>query len=267
MDKKIGIVGVGVVGNAVASVIPGVLLYDKYKSIGSVEEINEADIIFVCVNTPYNPEKGCDVSAVDEVISQIKGNKIIVIKSTVTPGTTERMQAKYPHHSVLFNPEFLRQAHAADDMKNPDEQVVGYTAKSKQYAQEILDILPKSEHNFIVPSKDAEMAKYFSNTFLALKVIFANQIYDVCQKMGIDYDAVKEVASVSPRFAFSHFDVNFDGYRGYSGACLPKDTKALIRFGDEIGVDLSLLKEADMINKKLLFSNKDISSDLLKLYQ
>ena len=111
------------------------------------------------------------------------------------------------------------------------------------------------------------MAKYFSNTFLALKVIFANQIYDVCQKMGIDYDAVKEVASVSPRFAFSHFDVNFDGYRGYSGACLPKDTKALIRFGDEIGVDLSLLKEADMINKKLLFSNKDISGDLLKLYQ
>ena len=85
--------------------------------------------------------------------------------------------------------------------------------------------------------------------------------------MGIDYNNVKDMASVSPRFAFSHFDVLFDGYRGYSGACLPKDTKALIKFGDEIGVDLPLLKQADEINKKLLFGNKDISDDLLKLYK
>ena len=267
MDKKIGIVGEGVVGNAVASVIPGALLYDKYKKIGSMDEANGADIIFVCVNTPYDPENGCDISAVDEVISQIEGSKIVVIKSTVVPGTTEKMQKKYPQHSILFNPEFLRQARAVEDMKNPDEQIVGYTEKSKQYAQEILDILPKSEHSFVVPSKDAEMAKYFSNTFLALKVIFANQIYDLCEKIGADYDFVKKMASVSPRFAFSHFDVLFDGYRGYSGACLPKDTKALIKFGDDIGVDLSLLKQADGINKKLLLSNKDISDNLLNLYK
>jgi UDPglucose 6-dehydrogenase len=267
MSYKIGIIGVGVVGNAVANVIPGALLYDKYKKIGSIEEVNKADIIFICVNTPYVPEKGCDISSVEEVISQVGGSKIVVIKSTVIPGTTEKMQAKHPQHSILFNPEFLRQAHAVEDMKNPDEQIVGYTEKSKEVAQAIMDILPKSKHNFIVPSKDAEMAKYFSNTFLALKVIFANQIYDLCQKMGIDYNNVKDMASVSPRFAFSHFDVLFDGYRGYSGACLPKDTKALIKFGDEIGVDLPLLKQADEINKKLLFGNKDISDDLLKLYK
>jgi len=267
MDKKIGIVGVGVVGNAVASVIPNALLYDKYKKIGSTREVNNADIIFVCVNTPYDPENGCNISAVDEVISQIEGNKIIVIKSTVVPGTTEKMQKKYPRHSILFNPEFLRQARAIEDMKNPDEQIVGYTEKSKQYAQEILNILPKSEYSFIVPSKEAEMAKYFSNTFLALKVIFANQIYDLCEKIGADYDSVKKMASVSPRFAFSHFDVLFDGYRGYSGACLPKDTKALIKFGDDIGIDLGLLKKADEVNKNLLFSNKDISDGLLNLYK
>ena len=267
MAKKVGIIGVGVVGKAVASVIPDAVLYDKFKNIGSVEEVNKADIIFVCVNTPYVEGKGCDISAVEEVISKVEGNKIVVIKSTVVPGTTDEMQAKYPQHSILFNPEFLRQAHAIKDMKNPDEQIVGYTEKSKSFAQEIMDLLPKTKHNFIVPAKEAEMAKYFSNTFLALKVTFANQIYDLCQKMGINYDTVKDMASVSPRFAFSHFDVLFDGYRGYSGACLPKDTKALIKFGEKIGVDLSLLKQADEVNKKLLFANKDISDDLLKLYK
>lgn len=267
MDKKIGIIGVGVVGNAVASVIPGALLYDRFKKIGSIGGVNEADIIFICVSTPYVAGRGCDTSAVRDALSVIKGQKIVVIKSTVTPGTTEKMQAKYPQHAILFNPEFLRQAHAIDDMKNPDEQVVGYTDKSKRYAQEIIDILPKSPHAFIVKSKEAEMAKYFSNTFLALKVTFANQIFDLCQKAGIDYETVKKIAAVNPRFAFSHFDVLFDGYRGYSGACLPKDTKALIKFGDEVGADLSLLRQADEINKKLLFGNKDISDDLLKLYK
>jgi UDPglucose 6-dehydrogenase len=118
-----------------------------------------------------------------------------------------------------------------------------------------------------VPSPEAEMAKYFSNTFLALKVIFANQIYDLCQKVGINYESIKNMASVNPRFAFSHFDVMADGYRGYSGACLPKDTKSLIKFGDSIGVDLSLLKQADEVNKELLLSNKDISDELIKLYK
>lgn len=267
MVKKTGIIGVGVVGEAVASVIPGALLYDKFKKIGSIDEVNGADIIFVCVSTPYIAGKGCDTSAVDDALSVIKGKKIVVIKSTVTPGTTEKMQAKYPQHSILFNPEFLRQAHAVEDMKNPDEQIVGYTDESKEYAQEIIDILPKAPHTFIVKSKEAEMAKYFSNTFLALKVTFANQIFDLCQKSGIDYETVKNIAAVNPRFAFSHFDVMFDGYRGYSGACLPKDTKALIKFGDDLGVDLLLLKQADEINKKLLLSNKDISDDLLKLYK
>ncbi|MFZ3074301.1 MAG: hypothetical protein WA093_04220 [Minisyncoccales bacterium] len=267
MAKKIGIMGVGVVGNAVSSVIPGALLYDKFKNIGSLDEVNRADIIFVCVNTPYVEGKGCDITAVDDAVSSIAGSKIVVVKSTVVPGTVDNLQEKYPQHSILFNPEFLRQACAVEDMKNPDEQIVGYTEKSKSCAQEVIDILPKAPHDFIVPAKDAEMAKYFSNTFLALKVVFANQIYDLCEKIGVDYESIKNMASVNPRFAFSHFDVWTEGYRGYSGACLPKDTKALIKFGEDNGVDLSLLKQADKINRRLLFGNKNIAPDLVKLYE
>jgi UDPglucose 6-dehydrogenase len=267
MAKKIGIIGVGVVGSAVQSVISGAFLYDKYKNIGSAKDVNQADIVFICVNTPYLKDKGFDISAVDDAISILEGEKIAVIKSTVLPGSTDKMQAKYPQHKLLFNPEFLRQAYAVEDMAKPSEQIVGCTKQSEPFAREVAEVLPKAPHVFVVPAKEAEMIKYASNTFLALKVIFANQIYDVCQKAGINYETIKEMASVSPRFGFSHFDVMGDGYRGYSGACLPKDVKALIQFGDEIGVPLDILKTADAINKRLLLSNGDIPDNLLKLYQ
>ena len=255
-EKKIGIIGVGYVGGALANVIPKVLLYDKYKKIGSIEEVNKADIIFICVSTPWTKRVGFDFSAVENAFSILKGKKIIIIKSTVLPGTTGKMQKKYPQHKVLFNPEFLRQARALEDIKNPSEQIIGYTKKSKSVARETLKILPKAPAEFIVPAKEAEMAKYFSNVFLSTKVVFANQIYDLCQKLGIDYDSVKEMAKVNPRFSFSHFDIWTDGYRGYSGACLPKDTRSLIQLGDKVGVDLKLLKLVEKINNELLKKTK-----------
>lgn len=260
-NKKIGIIGLGVVGGALSKVIDNPIIYDKYKNIGSVEEINQADIIFVCVPTPYKEKTGFDASAIEEVFSIIKGNKIVVIKSTVLPGTTERMQKIYPNHKVLFNPEFLREKTAEEDMKNPYEQIVGYTELSKDVAKEVLEILPKTTNEFIVRSGEAEMAKYFSNAFLATKVIFANQFYDLCQKLGLDYDLIKTMAKVSPRFGFSHFEVWSDGltrksYRGYAGACLPKDTKSLIRFGEKLGINLELLKSVEKINDRLLRETK-----------
>jgi len=254
-SKKIGIIGVGVVGNALAKAVLDPILYDKYKSIGSIDAINGADIIFICVPTPYKEEIGFDASMVDEAFSIIKGNKIVVIKSTVLPGTTEKMQRIYSNHKVLFNPEFLREISAEEDMKKPYEQIIGYTELSKDVAKEILKILPKAPAEFIVPAIESEMVKYFSNTFLATKVIFANQIYDLCKKLGVNYDSIKEMARTNPRFSFSHFDIWADGYRGYSGKCLPKDTKSLIQLGDKVGIDLSLLKKVDEINEKLLEDN------------
>ncbi|MDA2935693.1 hypothetical protein MYX06_00530 [Patescibacteria group bacterium AH-259-L05] len=250
-NKKIGIIGVGVVGGAIASVFPHALLYDKYKNIGSPDEINQADIIFICVPTPYDKKIGFDLSAVEDVFSIIKGEKIIVIKSTVLPGTTEKIQRKYPQHKVLFNPEFLRARSAKKDMANPHEQIIGYTKKSKSIAQTILKILPKAPHEFIVPATEAEMAKYFKNIFLATKVIFANQIYDLCQKLNINYDRIKDMAGTDPRINHSHLDVLFEGYRGYGGTCLPKDTNSLIQLGDMVNVDLKLLKLVNKINKQL----------------
>lgn len=253
-EKKLGVIGVGTVGGALAKSIKSPILYDKMKNIGSIDEINTADVIFICVPTPYLSGTGFDDSAIEDAFSIIKGDKIVVIKSTVIPGTTEKMQEKYPNLKVLFNPEFLQEKSADEDMKNPYEQIVGYTDKSKDLAQEILNVLPKATHNFIVNSKEAEMVKYVSNTFLATKVVFANQIYDLCEKLGVNYETIKEMAKVSPRFGFSHFDVWYEGFRGYSGKCLPKDIKALIQVGDKVDVDMSLLKMVDKINEGLLKS-------------
>lgn len=249
---KIGIIGVGMVGGALAKGLPQSVLYDKYKEIGSVKQLNQAEIIFICVPTPFDGKKGFDLSYVRDAFKLITKSKILVIKSTILPGTTEMFQKKHPQHKVLFNPEFLTQESADQDMRYPDRQIVGYTKKSYNVAKDILQILPLAPFERIVPATEAEMAKYFGNCWFSVKVVYANQMYDLCQKLGIDYNRVKECAAADKRIGSSHLEIFHKGYRGYSGKCLPKDTQALIQKGDELGVDLKLLKTTEKINKVLI---------------
>lgn len=259
---KIGVVGVGYLGGAVKywfdeQKFPA-LFYDKYKEVGSLEELNKADIFFICLPTPFNEKqgKGFDDSAILDVLGCIKGEKTVVIKSTVLPGSTESYQKKFPQHKFLMNPEFLVAKTAIQDFLKPDRQIVGYTKESKDIAKDILNILPEAPFKKVVFSTEAEMIKYFGNIFLANRVIFANQMYDLCQKMGIDYEAVKECAGADQRIGCSHFNIFSDGYRGYGGACLPKDTKALIQFSEKLGVEPKLFKTLEEINKELHKGNK-----------
>lgn len=253
---KIGIAGVGMVGGTLKNYFEKkgrkIFLYDKGKKIGSLKEINKADIIFICVPTPFQKDKGFDLSFVEDVVSKIKGRKIIVIKSTVLPGTTEKLQKKYPRHKFLFNPEFLSELTADQDMEYPDRQIIGYTNKSYHVAGDILQILPLAPYEKIMPATEAEMVKYFGNTWFSIKVIFANQIYDLCQKLKINYDNVMEAAAADKRIGRSHLEVWHKGYRGYGGKCLPKDIKAFIQFADSLGVDLKLHKTAEEINNQLM---------------
>ena len=224
---KIGVIGIGCVGNAVKywflkEKYP-LFLYDKYKKIGSIKEINKAEIIFVCVPTPFTRRKGYNATEVGESLKVLSGPKIVVIKSTILPGSTERLQEKFPKHKILFNPEFLRHNTALKDFLHPTRQIIGYTKKSKKIAKVILDTLPWAPYQKIIPSKEAEMVKYFGNCFLAMRVVFANQIYDLCQILRVNYNLVKEVAGDDPRIGHSHFNIFQDGYRGYNSPCLNKD--------------------------------------------
>ncbi len=259
MKQKIGIIGLGFVGGAVQKWFElqkdkyDLFLYDKYKKIGSIEEINKADVIFIAVPTPFHEDsEGYDDSAVRDALGNIENGKVIVLKSTIIPGSTDKFQEEYPNKTLLFNPEFLRARSAISDFLNPNRQIVGYTTKkSKQTALNILNILPQAPFMKIMKAGEAEMVKLFCNTFLATRIIFANQMYDLCEKLGIDYEVVKEYAGHDPRVGHSHFDVFYEGYRGYAQACLPKDTKALLQLAEEVGIDLSLLGKVDEVNDRL----------------
>lgn len=262
IKAKIGIIGLGYVGGAVQHWFElqksscELFLYDKYKKIGSIAEVNKADIIFVAVPTPYHEDgRGYDDSAVRESLRNIKDGKTIVIKSSVLPGSTDRFQKLYPKKHILFNPEFLTAKTPVQDFLDPHKQLVGYSLqnpKSKALASKVLSLLPAAPYAKVIRAREAEMVKFFSNTFLATRVIFANQIYDLCQKLGnIDYDVVKECVIEDKRIGSSHFDVFADGYRGYGGACLPKDTKALLQCAKKIKADLALLQAVDEVNEKL----------------
>ncbi len=256
MRQKVGVIGVGMVGGALAKVLSKPILYDKYKKIGSENDIQNADIIFICVPTPYDKEKGFDLSYVKDVFNIIKGSKIIVIKSTVLPGTTEALQRKYFQHKVLFNPEFLTESSADQDMKFPDRQIVGFTEKSYLVAGDIMQLLPLAPFEKIIPATEAEMAKYFGNTWFAVKVAYANQMYDLCKKLCINYNRVKNCVAADKRIGRSHLDVWHGGFRGYGGKCLPKDNRALIQFANKLGVNLKINKIIEEINNELMKMQK-----------
>ncbi len=172
------------------------------------------------------------------------------------PRSTGKFQKRYPRKIILFNPEFLRTKTAYQDFLKPQRQIVGYVMpKGKLAAKKVLAILPRAPYEKIMKSTEAEMVKYFGNAFLATRVIFGNQIYDICKAAGIDYDTVREGAGLDARVGTSHFDVFADvfkeGQRGYGGACLPKDVRALMQFGKSVHAKLDLLTSLEKINKKL----------------
>lgn len=256
-DLKLGIAGVGMVGGALRNYfekIKGIqpLLYDPVKNLGSLEELNQADVVFVCVPTPFVQGKGFDLAYVEDVCAKLQDEKIVVIKSTVVPGSTEKLQEKYPQHKFLFNPEFLTELTAEQDMNYPDRQIIGYTKQSYNVAKNVTMLLPLAPYEKIMPSTEAELVKYYGNNWFSVKVIYANQFYDVCQKIGADYDTVMEAASADKRIGPSHLVVWHKGYRGYGGKCLNKDIRAMIEFADKQGVDLKLHKVTEALNNELM---------------
>ncbi len=270
---KIGVLGVGWVGAQVKQWFEeyqgykaGVDLFtydiDPKKVIG---DINQAEVIFVVVPTPRNPKDGsCDVSIVADAVSKIKEGKVVVIKSTVPPGTTESLQKKYPQHKFLFNPEFLSERTAWQDMLRPDRQIVGFTEASMDVAHLVLSLLPRAP--FMSPwgvgtyqqtritATEAEFIKYGGNVYFAQKVNWANALAMAAQKLGADYENIRKGMSADYRIGDSHLDVAHGGYRGFGGYCFPKDLSAFMMFAKEKGMEevYNLLKSAWDFNGKLL---------------
>lgn len=257
---KIAVMGVGWVGGAVARWFDDAGLeprrFDPPKGLGTQADLEAAEMIFVCLPTPFDPAKGgFDLSYIEEGIALLHDGKTVVIKSTVLPGTTEALQKKHPQHRFVFNPEFLRQASADADFRVPDRQLVGVTDASRAVADDVLSVLPSAPFVRALGATEAEAVKYFGNCFLAMKVVFANQMFDLCRAVGADYDAVKDCAAADPRIGPSHLQVVHDGYRGYGGGCFPKDVRALIQLGDAVGAAQELLRACERLNAEVIAKN------------
>lgn len=255
---KIGVAGLGMVGDQVRRwfewkgfVVAG---YDKFKDIGKEENLYGADVVFLCLPTPHKKgaSSGVDISVFKKFIDNFKEPKIFVIKSTIPPGTTELLQEKCPNHLFLHSPEFLTEATAWKDFSKPAFQLLGYTDKSKSIAKKILDILPKGKVNLAMTSNESEIFKFTRNAFFAVKVTFANQIYDICESYGANYDVMKKLMLADPWIGGHHLEVVHKSYRGFGGKCLPKDLKTFIKVFESKGKKADLLKATDSINDAML---------------
>ncbi len=246
---RIGIIGYGFVGQAVEYGFSNheVHIYDKYKNFESLPEMVEnSDYIFVCLPTPIREdESGIDLSIMDESIHDLakltKGtDKIILIKSTVVPGTTMGYINKYPKSLFCFNPEFLREASFLQDFVNTDRIVIGTTNDqvSRRVSAMYQAVLPLAPI-FQTDPTSAEMVKYMANCFLATKVIFANEMYEICEKLGIKYEEVKKMVVADKRILDGHLDITT--LRGFGGKCFPKDLLALRAMAKNKGVDTKIL--------------------------
>ncbi len=263
MINVIGIVGQGFVGNAVnAGMSRGfpIKTYDvipEKSNASSIEELCQtSDVIFVCLPTPMKKSGECDISIVDGVLNQINSigsKKMVILKSTVPPGTCDSLQEKYENIDLMFNPEFLTEANAVNDFINQDRIVIG--GSNNESLLKVRDMFKRMFESIpimIMDCKSAEMVKYITNCFLSVKVTFANQIYDVCQSVGIDYSNVIKMATLDKRLGNSHWMVpGPDGDRGYGGHCFPKDMSAFLYFGKQNDTGLSLIEQSIEYNNKI----------------
>jgi UDPglucose 6-dehydrogenase len=248
---SIGIIGGGFVGGAAKQYFKNAKVYDTdpKRANASMDEVCAQDYIFVTVPTPQGDDGKVDLSIVESVLSEIPDGKKIVLKSTAVPGTTERLQEKYPNKIMCYVPEFLTAKFAAEDFSFPDKNIVGATSKYPEFGDEVARILPKAT-TLVCKATEAEMIKYMLNSYYALKVTYSNEVYDLCQKLDIDYNVVKEGFVLDKRVNDSHFDVMNGFKRGFGGACLTKDTSAIVKRAEELGVDFGLVRSAIELNKK-----------------
>jgi UDPglucose 6-dehydrogenase len=265
--SKLGIVGQGFVGKAVYEIMKNhfeMCTYDKIdlptvteKSLESL--VKNVDITFVCVPTPMKTNGSCDLSILEMVLrdinylsEELNKHMTVIIKSTIPPGSSDMLDAKFSNVHIVFNPEFLTEANATEDYRNQNRIVIGGKRPYSTIAKRVFERAFPGVPIIKTSSTIAEMVKYVTNTFLTTKVSFANEMYQICGELGIDYDKVTEYARYDKRLGDSHWSVpGPDGDFGFGGHCFKKDLEALLSLSRELGVDTTMLDAANEKNNKV----------------
>lgn len=249
---KIGIIGHGFVGKAVAAGFEGndLIIADPKLGTSTSDVVSQNPrVIFVCVPTPYGDNGKIDSSIVESVFAELKSTKaLVVLKSTVTPDIVSDLKKLV--FRFVYNPEFLTEANAVHDFLNPTHHVFGGYPFDTSELELIYKKYSKCKpcYGYHVTATEASFVKYGINSFLATKVLFMNQFADIVNQHGGDWTSVAQAMMGDPRIGTSHMKVpGPDGRRGYGGACFTKDTAALATFGKTF----SLLEEAIRANNEI----------------
>jgi len=248
------IAGHGYVGGAVASVLGQTNLLsisDPKLNDNKVSDFPEADGVILCLPTPEKPDGSCDTSFIDEVLSECYDFIPILIKSTMSIEGYRDLKLKYPTLPIAYSPEFLTAANANKDFA---EQQYFYIAGDYRdfWINIFKEALPNATPRLASSVEELILVKYFRNSFLSVKVAYANQMYDICKAMGIPYKNVREKFIEDPRIGDSHTIVpGPDGTRGFGGACFPKDTAAILYTANIYDWDLSIIEASVAYNNKI----------------
>tara|TARA_B100000287_G_scaffold321522_1_gene305447 strand:+ start:839 stop:1690 length:852 start_codon:yes stop_codon:yes gene_type:complete len=256
--QKIGIIGNGFVGSSVAfgfspqcGCDADIKIYDKdkSKSTHSLESTLTSDFIFVSVPTPSNPDGSINLDIVYNVFDEMnrlnhRTDNVFLLRSTVTPGTTRKLKRKFRNLNIVFNPEFLTERSAKLDFINQSRFIVGGLKKDTNKVEKLFkwrfgETTPVIKTNY----ETAEMIKYMNNCFFATKVSFLNEMYQIADSCGVDWDMAVEGFVRDGRVGHSHMNVpGPDGKFGFGGSCFPKDVQAMIHFAKSLEVNPSVLE-------------------------
>ena len=258
---KIGIIGNGFVGSSVAFGFSAqcgceadVKIYDKdeSKSTNTMEEVLSSEYIFVSVPTPSNADGSINLNIIFSLFDEINKKNgynrknVFLLRSTVTPGTTRKIQEHYPHLNIVFNPEFLTERSAKFDFINQARFILGGEEKNVKkveylYKWRFGNTISVLKTNF----ETAEMIKYMNNCYFATKVSFLNEMYQLADKCNVRWNEAVEGFVADSRIGHSHLNVpGPDGKLGFGGSCFPKDIQAMRAFASSLNVDTNVLDGA-----------------------
>ena len=265
----IGIIGAGVVGDAMIhsfrSHSVNVVVYDKYKQIGSLIQLLGCDIIFVCLPTPHTGEgeQPYDVSEIVSTLKQLSRVGFvgsIVLKSTLAPGTTDALQALFPTLQLFHNPEFLSSKTAQKDFHNQKHIVIGCTSSGYDRLaplQRLYTMLYPTAEISICSAQESETMKLFCNSFYASKILLFNQFHEICHRQQCDFSTVVRLMLKNKWIHPMHTQVpGHDGQFGFGGACFPKDVQALAAHMKVLDIDNTLVQTILSKNQEYRFPEK-----------
>ncbi len=261
----VGVVGIGCVGGSVyryfkdkTNTAAG---YDKYKpghkSEKCFEDILQKDLVFLCLPTLYEDSlQEYDKSAIMETCMRLNKHNysgVVVLKSTVEPGTTQKLAENYPNLTFVHNPEFLSARTCDKDFEQQTHVVLGRTKECNEEKFKSVETLfrtfwPNAQYSYCT-STESESMKIFCNSFYAMKIGIFNEFNRLCEKQGQDFTKIMSLMLKNGWINPMHTSVpGTDGKPGYGGACFPKDTKALLHHMKRMGTDHKILESCDAEN-------------------